>query len=290
MAACWAPRWRAASPARACAVAIADADVDALAATQEELLERGARVLALETDISSGESVEALAARVTEELGGVHVLCNNVGINTRDVSIWTTTERDWQWAIGANLWGMIHALRVFVPIMLEGGEDGHIVNTASTAGLAGRPGTGSYVVTKSAVLALSEVLWHELKQEQAAVSVSVLIPHIRGAVTRTRRPEEFANPGEEDQGGARPRALPHPSRRLAEPHGLPDGGRDRGARRRRDPRGTASTSSARPDIGHAIARARAEAIVDGKAPATAGMEYHQRHETDAPGQSWNSQS
>ena len=168
------------------AVALADADVDALAATREELLERGARVIAVETDISSGESVEALAAQVMDELGGVHLLVNNVGINTRDVSVWTTSERDWQWAIGANLWGMIHALRSFVPIMLESGEEGHIVNTASTAGLAGRPGTGSYVVTKSAVLALSEVLWHELKRDEAAVSVSVLIPHIRGAVTRTR--------------------------------------------------------------------------------------------------------
>ena len=87
------------------AVALADADVDALAATREELLERGARVIAVETDISSGESVEALAARVMDELGGVHLLVNNVGINTRDVSVWTTSERDWQWAIGANLWG-----------------------------------------------------------------------------------------------------------------------------------------------------------------------------------------
>ena len=156
--------------------------------------------------------------------------CNNVGINTRDVSVWTTSERDWQWAIGANLWGMIHALRVFVPIMLESGEEGHIVNTASTAGLAGRPGTGSYVVTKSAVLALSEVLWHELKRDEAAVSVSVLIPHIRGAVTRTQAARGLREPRPGGSGGARHGALPRAPRGLAEPHRLPDGRRDRRAR------------------------------------------------------------
>ena len=265
------------------AVALADADVDALAATREELLERGARVIAVETDISSGESVEALAARVMDELGGVHVLVNNVGINTRDVSVWTTSERDWEWAIGANLWGMIHALRSFVPIMLESGEEGHIVNTASTAGLAGRPGTGSYVVTKSAVLALSEVLWHELKRDEAAVSVSVLIPHIRGAVTRTRRPEEFVNPGHEDQAeldmeryhvrlAVSQSRTDYPTADEIAGHVIDSIREDR------------FYIISRPDIGHAIARARAEAIVDGRAPATAGMEYHQRHETDAPSQ------
>ena len=265
------------------AVVLADADADALAEVEEQLLERGAKVLTVETDISSGESVQALADRVVEELGGVHLLCNNVGINTRDVSVWTTTERDWQWALGANLWGIIHALRVFVPIMLEQGGEGHIVNTASTAGLAGRPGTGSYVVTKSAVLALTEVLWHELKRDGAAIGASVLIPHIRGAVTRTSRPSEFANPGDEDQAE---RDLERYHERLQvsqsrSDYPTADEIADDVLEAIREER---FYIISRPDIGYAIAQARAEAIVDGRAPTTAGMQYHQRHESEAPGQ------
>ena len=265
------------------AVAIADADADALGAAREQLLERGARVLAVRADISRGEEVEALAERVRGELGGVHVLCNNVGVNTRDVSIWTTTERDWRWALGANLWGTIHALRVFVPIMLAQGEPGHVVNTASTAGLAGRPGTGSYVVSKTAVIALSEVLWHELRREGAPIGVSVLIPHIRGAVTRTRRPAEFANHGDEGQAE---RDLARYEERLRVSQSRTDyptadeiAGHVAGAIRERR-----FYVISRPDIAHGIVTARAEAILDGRVPTGAAMEYHRRHETGAPGQ------
>lgn len=265
------------------AVAIADADADALGAAREELLERGARVLAVRADASRGAEVEALAERVRGELGGVHVLCNNIGVNTRDVSVWTTTERDWRWALGANLWGAIHALRAFVPIMLAQGEPGHVVNTASTAGLAGRPGTGSYVVTKTALIALSEVLWHELRREDAPIGVSVLIPHIRGAVTRTRRPAEFANPGDGEQAE---RDLARYAERLKVSQSRTDyptvdgiaGHVVEAIRERR------FYVISRPDIAHGIVSARAEAILDGRAPTSAAMEYHRRHETDAPKQ------
>ncbi len=263
-------------------IVLADFDPEYLAEAEEQLLERGAKVVAVPADVSQAESVQALADRAVEEFGGVHVLCNNVGINTRDESLWTTSERDWQWALGANLWGMIHAVRVFVPLMLAQDSEGHIVNTASTAGLAGRPGTGSYVVTKTAVIALTEVLWHELKREDAKIGCSVLLPHIRGAVTRTRRPEGFRNLGDEEQ-EARDRE--RYAERLAvsesrSDYPTADEIADHVLESIREER---FYIISRPDIGGSIAQSRAEAILDGREPTTAGMSYHQRHESEAPG-------
>ena len=95
-------------------IVLADLDGDFLADSEATLRDAGATVLGVQTDVSQSASVQNLADRAVEAFGGVHVLCNNVGINTRDESLWTTTEADWQWALGANLWGTIHAIRIFV--------------------------------------------------------------------------------------------------------------------------------------------------------------------------------
>src|SRR5262249_11282754 len=102
---------------------------------------------------------------------------NNAGIGTAG-TIWETSAADWEWTMNVNLWGVIHAVRVFVPIMLAQDVECHIVNTASIAGLISGPGLGPYKVTKHGVVTLSETLYHELAQRQAKIKVSVLCPGV----------------------------------------------------------------------------------------------------------------
>jgi NAD(P)-dependent dehydrogenase (short-subunit alcohol dehydrogenase family) len=104
----------------------------------------------------------------------VHVVCNNAGVAGAWGPTWANTLDDWNWIMGVNLWGVIHGVRTFVPIMLEQGDEGHVVNTASLAGLM--PGRGIYGVTKQAVVALSESLYNDLKVADAKIGVSVLCP------------------------------------------------------------------------------------------------------------------
>jgi NAD(P)-dependent dehydrogenase (short-subunit alcohol dehydrogenase family) len=261
-------------------VVLADAHADRLAGIEAELRQAERPAIAVAADVSSGASMQALADRAVDAFGGVHVLCNNIGINTRDESLWTTTEADWNWAMGANLWSVIHATRVFVPLMLAQDTDCHIVNTASTAGLAGRAGTGSYVVTKSGVLALSEILYHELARIEAKVGVSVLIPHIRGAVTQTERPPAFRRPGDEEQ-LQRDRARFEERLAIATAHTdykFPDEIAEDVLQAVRERRFYIIT---RPDIALRIAQGRADAMRDGRAPTTASMEQYREHEQHA---------
>ena len=119
------------------------------------------------------------------------MLCNNAGVGTF-AAIWECTVADWEWVIGVNLWGVIHGVRVFVPIMLKQDTECHIVNTASMAGLISGPGLGAYKVTKHAVVTLSETLYHELAERGAKVSVSVLCP---GVVSTRIMESERNRPG-----------------------------------------------------------------------------------------------
>jgi len=105
----------------------------------------------------------------------VHVVCNNAGVAPLGV-VWESTEQDWRWALGVNLWGVIHGVRVFTPILLGQGDEGHIVNTASVAGFIAPPGMGVYNVTKHAVVALSETLHHDLAARASKVRCSVVCP------------------------------------------------------------------------------------------------------------------
>ena len=179
-------------------VVLADVERDALEATAGELRDGGAEVLAVETDVSSAESVEALADRAYEAFGAVHVLCNNAGVGGANVAAYRATLADWEWTLGVNLWGVIHGVHAFLPRMLEGGEEGHVVNTASIAGLTPLAGNAPYGVSKAGVVALSEALYLELKRRGAPVSASVLCPGIVQTNildSQRNRPEELRNPG-----------------------------------------------------------------------------------------------
>lgn len=147
-----------------------------VAEAEAELRQAGAQVLAAPTDVSRQEALEALAQQTLSAYGAVHLLCNNAGVAV-GTSVWETTLSDWQWVLGVNLWGVIHGVRAFNPIMLEQNTDCHILNTASIQGLlAGHPLTSSYHVSKHAVVALSEQLHYELRQQESKIGVSVLCP------------------------------------------------------------------------------------------------------------------
>jgi NAD(P)-dependent dehydrogenase (short-subunit alcohol dehydrogenase family) len=156
-------------------VVLADVEEQALAVAADELGVRGATVAGVPTDVSRASDVETLARRTLETFGAVHVVCNNAGVVAAGVS-WQLTLADWEWVLGVNLWGVIHGVRTFVPILIDQKTEGHVVNTASLAGLVASPFNASYTVSKFGVVALSETLQHELALLGTPVRVSVLCP------------------------------------------------------------------------------------------------------------------
>jgi NAD(P)-dependent dehydrogenase (short-subunit alcohol dehydrogenase family) len=155
-------------------VALADVDEAGLSATRSEVARLNVRSVAMRVDVSKGAEVEAFAERTAAALGAVHVVCNNAGVALTG-AVWEHTEAEWQWILGVNLWGVVHGVRAFAPRLIAQNE-GHIVNTASVAGLISPPGMGAYCVSKHAVVALSESLHHDLRERGCAVGVSVLCP------------------------------------------------------------------------------------------------------------------
>lgn len=173
---------------------LADVDEAGLAAARASLVAQGAEAVAVRTDVSDRGQVQALAGRAWDAFGAVHVLCNNAGVSTWG-GLETATHRDWQWVLGVNLWGVIHGVEAFVPRMIAGGEPGHVVNTASMAGLVATRGLGVYNTSKYAVVGLSETLAKDLRPYR--IGVTVLCP--MGVATRIRasernRPEVLRNP------------------------------------------------------------------------------------------------
>jgi NAD(P)-dependent dehydrogenase (short-subunit alcohol dehydrogenase family) len=160
--------------AEAMKVVLADVEEEALRLAEAEFREKGVDVLGVRTDVSNPEDLEKLAQQTLDAFGAVHIVCNNAGVAGSWGQTWTNTLDDWNWIMGVNLWGVIHGVRTFLPIMLERGEEGHVVNTSSLAGLM--PGRGIYGVTKQAVVALSESLYNDLKVMNAKIGVSVLCP------------------------------------------------------------------------------------------------------------------
>jgi len=156
-------------------VVLADIEEQALMRISQELEAAGASVLSVQTDVSKAGDVEALAQKAFDIYGAVHLLFNNAGVGAGTI-IWESTLADWEWTMGVNLWGVIYGIRAFVPRMLEQDTEGHIVNTASVAGLTSGPGLGIYKVTKQGVVTLSETLYHELALRGAKVKASVLCP------------------------------------------------------------------------------------------------------------------
>lgn len=155
-------------------VALADVDEKNLSRVEHEIRSKGVRAFTMRVDVAKGADVDAFAERTVQELGSVHLVCNNAGVSPLG-AVWEASAADWQWILGVNLWGVIHGVRAFAPRLIAQNE-GHIVNTASVAGLISPPGSGAYNVTKHAVVALSESLQHDLRERGSAVGVSVLCP------------------------------------------------------------------------------------------------------------------
>jgi NAD(P)-dependent dehydrogenase (short-subunit alcohol dehydrogenase family) len=156
-------------------VVLADIDETALAQTERELKDVSADVVAVRTDVSKSGDVDALGQRTLDAFGAVHMLFNNAGVGA-GTTVWESTLADWQWVMGVNLWGVIHGVRTFVPLMLRQADECHIVNTASIVGLISGPALGIYKVTKHGVVSLSETLYCELAAMGSKVKVSVLCP------------------------------------------------------------------------------------------------------------------
>lgn len=177
-------------------VVLADVQQDALEQAHAELRESGADAIAVRTDVRKLEDLQALERAAVEAFGKVHVLCNNAGVGGGG-PVWEATAGDWQWVLDVNLWGPIHGVRTFMPGMIAHGEEGHVVNTASMAGMVAGPFMGAYNVSKFGVVALSETLFHDLKIANANIGVSVLCP---GFVSTNigdsgrNRPDEYGEP------------------------------------------------------------------------------------------------
>ena len=156
-------------------VVLADIEETALTQAEKTLKTTGSNVLGVLTDVSKADEIKALAQQILDTFGAVHLLVNNAGIASGG-AIWENTLADWKWVINVNLWGVIHGIKIFVPIMLDQQTECHIVNTSSIAGLNTGQGSGVYRVTKHGVVALSESLYHDLRWRNAKIGVSVLCP------------------------------------------------------------------------------------------------------------------
>jgi len=185
-------------------VMMADVEEPALEAAARSLAEDGIEAAAAVTDVSDPDSVDALARATLDRFGAVHLVCNNAGVGGGGLA-WQVPVPAWTWIVGVNLFGVAHGIRSFVPHLIEQGE-GHVVNTASLAGLLASPGLSAYTATKHAVVGLSESLRHDLAAVGSPVGVSVLCP----GFVRTRIAEADRNwparlgppPVADDQPGA----------------------------------------------------------------------------------------
>ena len=182
---------------------LADVQSEALDAVAEELQDAGAEVLAQLCDVRKGEQVEALAEAAMGRFGVIHLVFNNAGVGSGGL-VWENSEADWDWVLGVNLWGVIHGVRIFTPLMLAAAQNdpdyrGHIVNTASMAGLLNAPTMGVYNVSKHAVVSLSETLYQDLRLVDAPIGASVLCPYfVPTGISQSERyrPQDVQNEGE----------------------------------------------------------------------------------------------
>jgi NAD(P)-dependent dehydrogenase (short-subunit alcohol dehydrogenase family) len=176
-------------------VVLADIEESTLTKAESELKTSGGTVLGVRTDVSKRSDVELLARQALQAFGQVHLLFNNAGVAAGGAP-WEATWNDWQWVINVNLWGVIHGVKVFTPLMLRQNTECHIINTSSAAGLIVGSTSAPYAVTKHAVVALSESLYLTLQQRKSLVDVSVLCPGLvrTNIITAERnRPVELRN-------------------------------------------------------------------------------------------------
>ncbi|AWI52947.1 hypothetical protein DEH84_05535 [Aquabacterium olei] len=181
---------------------LTDVQQDVLDAAVAELRAKGVKVAALRGDVSRAEDVQALADLCTERFGAPHIVINNAGVAHGGL-IWEHTQRDWEWVLGVNLFGVVHGVRIFTPLMLEAARkdpswQGHIVNVASMAGLLNSPNMGAYNVSKHAVVSLSETLYQDLALVSEQVHASVLCPYFVPTgihLSHRNRPAELRSEG-----------------------------------------------------------------------------------------------
>ena len=185
-------------------IVLVDVQQDALdkaaAEITAEAAKFGGQVMSFRLDISKAAEVEAMGQAVFAKLGAPHFVFNNAGVGAGGL-IWETTLKDWEWVLGVNVMGVAHGVRVFTPMMLEAAKkdpayQGHIVNTASMAGLLNAPNMGVYNVSKHAVVALTETLYQDLKLVTDQISASVLCPFfVATGISQSHRnkPGEFAS-------------------------------------------------------------------------------------------------
>lgn len=176
---------------------LADIDAARLETTVAELAASGAEVIGAPTDVAKADQIDALADLSFSLHGNVHLLVNNAGVACAK-PVWELSEADWDWVMGVNLYGVTHALRSFLPRMLAAGEEGHIVNTASMAGLLSQPSMATYNATKHAVVTVSEGLHFDLMLRKSRLRVSVLCP----AWVKTRIATSERNRGAGTQPGS----------------------------------------------------------------------------------------
>jgi NAD(P)-dependent dehydrogenase (short-subunit alcohol dehydrogenase family) len=179
-------------------VVVADVDGAAAEETLRQTAAAGGKGMAVRTDVARREEVLALADRVFDQYGRTHLLFNNAGVVVHG-GLESATWQDWQWVIGVNLWGVIHGLLAFLPRMITRGEGGHVVNTASMAGLIASQGLGVYNTTKYAVVGLSETLAKDLRPH--GIGVTVVCP--MGVATRIREADRNRPPALRNEPGSR---------------------------------------------------------------------------------------
>ena len=167
--------------ARGMNLVLVDVQENALEQARAELVDAGVPVMTSVVDVASAEQMATLAAAVQQRFGAPHLVFNNAGVGSGGL-VWENSVAEWDWVLGVNLWGVIHGVRLFVPMMLQAAEAdpawrGHVVNTASMAGLVAAPNMGIYNTAKAAVVNLTETLYHDLKLVTDQVGASLLCPY-----------------------------------------------------------------------------------------------------------------
>ena len=178
---------------------LADIEERALKQAELEFSDQGVEILALRTNVVLAEDLDHLAQQTLARFGAVHLLFNNAGVALSKTT-WETTVADWEWVLGVDLWGVIHGVRVFTPLMLKQDTPCHIINTASVAGMLSTQGMAAYNVAKHGVVTLSETLYHDLRRRNAKIDVSVLCPAwVNTAIwdSARNRPDDLLNESEQ---------------------------------------------------------------------------------------------
>ena len=159
-------------------VVLADIEPEALAAATAALVASGAEAIGVRTDVTDIASVQALCDAARERFGNVHVLCNNAGVGPpAEPQLWLNTPNDWRWTFEVNVFGVVNGLNVFMPHLVEHGEEGHVINTSSPdGGIVAMASAGVYASSKAAVVTLTECLHHQLREMGSSIGASVLLP------------------------------------------------------------------------------------------------------------------